>query len=60
MTDLRLPTGYLFAILGALLTGAGLFANYTAPLMTVNVNLYTGLAMLVFAAVMLWLARNSK
>lgn len=58
MTDLRLPTGYLFAILGAILTGAGAFAGYTAPLMTVNVNLYTGLAMLAFAAVMLWLAKR--
>jgi len=60
MTDLRTPTGYLFAILGALLTGAGLLGNYTAPLTTVNVNLYTGLAMLAFAAVMLWLAHSSK
>ena len=58
MTDLRTPTGYLFAILGALLTAAGLFTNYSAPLMTVNVNLYAGLAMLAFAAVMLWLSKG--
>lgn len=58
MSDLRTPTGYLFAVLGALLTGTGLFAGYTAPLMTVNVNLYTGVAMLLFAAVMLWLSKG--
>ena len=58
MTDLRTPTGYLFGILGALLTAAGLFGGYTAPLLDVNVNLYTGLAMLLFAAVMLWLSKG--
>jgi hypothetical protein len=60
MTDLRLPTGYLFAILGAILTVAGLAGGYTAPLTTVNVNLYTGLVMLAFAGVMLWLAQRRK
>jgi hypothetical protein len=37
----------------------GIFAPGTrAPLTTVNVNLYTGLVMLVFGGVMLWLARR--
>jgi hypothetical protein len=60
MTDLRFPTGILFAILGLLLTAAGALADYRARLATVNVNLYAGAAMLAFAGVLLWLSRGSQ
>jgi hypothetical protein len=59
MNDLRVSTGLFFTLLGLILCGMGIFAPGTrAPLTTVNVNLYTGLVMLVFGGVMLWLARR--
>jgi len=53
MIDLRFPMGIFFAILGGVLAcnpGA------RAPLTSVPVNLYAGLAMLAFGGAMLWLA----
>ena len=59
--DLRYPIGFMFGIFGLLLTGYGLAVpEARAPLTAVNVNLYAGAAMLVFAGVMLWLARRAK
>ena len=58
MTDLRIPIGSFFALVGAILCVAGLTANYKAPLDSVNVNLDCGISMLIFGAVMLWLARR--
>jgi hypothetical protein len=60
MDDLRLPIGSFFALVGAILCAAGLAANYQAPLESANVNLYCGVSMLVFGAVMLWLARRKS
>ena len=58
MLDLRTPTGWFFSILGVILVGLGIFASDThASLTTVNVNLYSGLSMLIFGGVMLYLAR---
>jgi hypothetical protein len=58
--DLRYPLGMLFTALGVLLTGYGLLRPAERAVMAaVNVNLYTGLAMLVFGGVMLWLARRA-
>jgi hypothetical protein len=57
--DLRYPIGLMFTLLGAVLAGYGLLRpELRAPLAAVNVNLYSGLAMLVFGGVMLWLARR--
>ena len=57
--DLRYPLGLMFSVLGVLLAGYGLLRpDLRAPLATVNVNLYTGLGMLIFGGVMLWLARR--
>ena len=59
--DLRYPIGLMFGIFGLLLTGYGLVApEARAPLTPVNVNLYAGAVMLVFAGVMLGLARRAK
>ena len=53
--DLRLPLGLLFAILGLLLALYGLVADASMYQAAggVNVNLWTGAAMLAFGALML-------
>jgi uncharacterized membrane protein len=57
MFDLRLPSGIFFAIIGALLIFMGLtMTDLQAPMTTANVDLYAGLAMFVFGAVLLLLA----
>ena len=55
MTDLRLPVGIFFVILGVLLETV---AQAQAPLTTVRVNGYAGVAMLIFGAALLLLARR--
>jgi Na+/melibiose symporter-like transporter len=60
MDDLRVPIGSFFVILGVMLLIAYFFVTASAPLASPRVNLWCGLAMLVFGAVMLWLARRSK
>jgi hypothetical protein len=56
MSDLRIPIGSFFVLVGAILFATGAAANYQAPLEQENVNLYCGISMLIFGAVMLWLA----
>ncbi len=59
MFDLRIPSGWFFAIVGAILAGLGIFnPGLRAPLTDFNVNLYTGAALLVFGGVLLGLARR--
>lgn len=62
MDDLRRPTGILFAILGAILSGYGLLnPNARAPLDPgTNVNLWCGLIILVFGGCLLWLSFRRK
>jgi hypothetical protein len=61
MLDLRLPSGIFFVLTGAIVAGAGLFApGNQAPLQQTNVNLYSGLVMLVFGGLLLLLARRSR
>jgi predicted phage tail protein len=61
MMDLRLPSGLFFTVLGLILVGMGVFAPETrAALTEANVNLYAGLAMLVFGVVMLILAKRAS
>ena len=58
--DLRIPSGWFFTLAGLILVGWGLFQpDLRAPLTTVNVNLYTGIGMLVFGLFMLLLAWRS-
>jgi hypothetical protein len=60
MLDLRVPSGCFFTVLGAILTGLGIFApDMRAPLTDVNVNLYSGLSMLVFGGFLLLMARRA-
>jgi hypothetical protein len=60
MLDLRIPTGWFFSILGVILVGQGIFARGGASLTTLNVNLYSGLPMLIFGCVMLLLAHRGR
>lgn len=58
--DLRIPSGLFFTLLGLILTVMGLFSpGVGAPLTDVNVNLYAGITMLVFGAVLLLLGRRA-
>ena len=62
--DIRLPIGALFAVLGLILGGYGVATNSDAERyarsMSVNINLWWGLVMLVFGGVLLLLARSSR
>lgn len=60
--DIRLPIGLLFSILGLLLALYGVFSDpaiYRQSL-NVNINLWWGLVMLAFGALMLWMGRRGK
>ena len=56
MTDLRIPIGLFFLLLGILLETV---ARAKAPLTDVRVNSFAGAVMLLFGAVMLLLARRA-
>ena len=56
--DLRLPSGWFFLLLGAILITVGMTLPPVAPLSRVNVNLYAGAAMAVFGGILLWLAKK--
>ena len=58
--DLRIPLGWLFAVLGALLVIAGLRAtpSVDARSLGININLIWGVVMIAFALLCLWLARR--
>jgi uncharacterized membrane protein len=59
MLDLRIPTGWFFAIIGIILVALGIFVpGERAALTEANVNLYCGLVMLAFGVFMLALARR--
>jgi membrane-bound ClpP family serine protease len=61
--DIRLPIGGMFAILGALLVIYGLFTNgdpMYARSLGINVNIWWGLAQLVFGVLMLFFGMRSK
>lgn len=60
--DVRLPMGYLFLLLGVILTGYGLLSDpaiYVRHSLGQNVNLLWGVIFAVFGAAMLWLARRA-
>ena len=53
--DVRLPVGLMFAIMGALLAGYGLFGDHTiyARSLGINVNVIWGTVLLVMGGVFL-------
>ncbi len=59
--DLRKPSGWFFTTLGVLLVATGVFLpEARAPLTNVNINLYSGIAMVAFGGILLWLARRAS
>lgn len=64
MIDIKLPIGLMFSLLGVILTIFGLVtASDTAMYETslnINVNLYSGIVMLVFGGLMLGLSFIKK
>ena len=61
MGDLRIPIGLFFSLIGAILLIVAIVQpEARAALTQLNVNLYSGLTMLAFGSVMLWLARRSS
>jgi hypothetical protein len=61
--DIRYPIGLLFVIIGAILVACGLVLHPAAqagPSLTSNVNLFWGLAQIVFGSVMLALAKSAS
>ena len=60
--DVRLPIGALFAILGAMIGGYGLAtagdAAHYARSLSININLWWGVVMLVFGLLLLLAARR--
>ena len=60
MLDLRLPAGLFFAVTGLILTVLGIMEpSNSAALTPTNIKLYVGVAMLLFGAFLLVLARRS-
>jgi hypothetical protein len=61
--DIKLPIGLLFSIFGLLLTIFGIITHEDAALysrsMGININLWSGMGMLVFGLIMLLLASRS-
>ncbi len=62
--DLRLPIGLMFSAFGLLLVGYGVATSgddmYLHHSLGINMNLWWGLALLVFGLVMLALARRGR
>ena len=62
--DVRLPIGWLFGVLGLIIAGFGLATDGDAalyrPSLGVNINLWWGLVMLIFSAIILLLARAGR
>lgn len=62
--DIKLPIGLMFTLLGLLLTVFGLFTGSDTEMyaksLHVNINLWIGLAMIVFGVIMLILVKRSK
>jgi hypothetical protein len=60
--DVRLPVGVMFAIMGALLVGYGLFGDQTiyARSLGINVNLWWGGVLLAAGLIFLALAARGR
>ena len=56
-TDIRLPIGFLFSIIGVIITIFGFATNgaamYTQHSLGINVNIYSGICLLLFGGFML-------
>ena len=60
MLDLRIPSGLFFFIAGLVLVIVGVTQFPRAPMTEANVDLYTGLVMVGFGAILLLLAKRGR
>jgi len=61
MLDLRIPTGFFFALAGFILLALGVVSpDSRAPLTDININLYCGGFMVAFGGIMLLLAWRGR
>ena len=62
--DIKIPIGLLFTIFGLILVVFGLFTGSDSTMyaksLDINVNIWTGVVMLVFGIFMLFLSRRGK
>jgi hypothetical protein len=61
--DIRTPIGLLFTLLGVIITAQGFFTRGAAMYkhsLNININIYTGVGLLIFGGLMLWMALLSK
>ncbi len=62
--DIKFPIGLMFSILGLILTLFGIFTGADASMYSrslgININLWSGIGMLVFGLIMLFLAFRSR
>ncbi|MBN2350918.1 MAG: hypothetical protein JXJ22_18925 [Bacteroidales bacterium] len=62
--DIKLPIGLMFTLLGVLMTVFGLITSSNAAMyqksLNININLWTGVVMLIFGVFMLTLALIKK
>ena len=60
--DIRIPIGFMFTIVGVIITLFGLFTNSDTEMyaksLSININLWMGLLMLVFGGLMLFFAKK--
>ncbi|RPH32824.1 MAG: hypothetical protein EHM93_07815 [Bacteroidales bacterium] len=62
--DIRIPIGFMFTIFGVIITIYGIFTNSNTEMyaksLSININLWMGLLMLVFGGLMLYFAKRKK
>jgi hypothetical protein len=62
--DIRLPIGFMFSILGIMLTLFGIFTTGDTELyarsLGININLWSGAAMIIFGLLMLFFGWRGK
>ncbi len=64
MVDIRIPIGFMFTVIGVIISLLGLFTASEAEMykksLGINVNLLMGIFMLIFGLVMLYFAFRKK
>jgi hypothetical protein len=60
--DIRFVIGLMFLVIGGLLTGFGWLGDHDiySRALNINVNLWWGLVILAFGALLLWLSLRGK
>lgn len=63
-TDIRLPIGWLFSIIGVIISIQGFATNgaamYAQHSLGINVNIYSGICLLIFGGLMLFTAYKAQ